>query len=104
MKLKTIIKIADKAYGDGLVEDYFNGAQNPDDTLAQFVAVELESTYEPTLKRQRQLEEAAGYMEAAIIELARVRDALLNAAEAPKRRTMSDAAKRVCPKFGEKSE
>ena len=71
LTLEELIKIADEAYPDGgLVMEY---SKDPDgafgDDLARFIAMELESTFDPEADRQRQLDTAAHTLERAIYEL-----------------------------------
>lgn len=76
MRLKEIIKIADRAYSDGLVLEYFNTRKPVGDTLAEFIVHELEETYEPRAGTACQLSEACRVMENATEQLNVVYDAL----------------------------
>ena len=77
MKLDKLIKIADEAYGDGLVLRYHNNRHGDfGDSLASFVARELSDTFCPEDKTSFQLEEACSTMPAAIEDLRRVQAAL----------------------------
>lgn len=73
MTLKEIIKIADEAYGDGLIQNYFdNPGGQFGDGLARFIAVELRETYDDTATDDEQLNEAAHTMESAMLQLREV--------------------------------
>jgi len=74
--LADILLRANKAYGDDLVMYAVDGP-DPADTLAMFIAIELLETFDPQEPLKEHYITAAGHMESAIIELSRVRDALL---------------------------
>lgn len=77
MKLDEIIQIADKAYPDGLVGCYFREpAEDHGDTLAQFIAAEIQDTFNPKDSDCEQLEEAMRVLRKATNEIADVMDAL----------------------------
>ena len=76
MRLKDIIKIADKAYGDGLILEYFRTRRPIGDTLAEFIVHELEETYDKEGGTKRQRSEACRVMENATEQLNAVYDAL----------------------------
>jgi len=81
MRLDAIIRIADKAYPDGLVGQAYKQikAKKPvsvGDTLAEFIAREITETYEPTAGTKVQLDEAIRVMETAVREVEAVRSAL----------------------------
>lgn len=70
MKLKEIIKIADAAYADGIVQLYFdfpNGHHG--DTLAEFIASELKETFEESATDAEQVETAIDKMHSAALEI-----------------------------------
>lgn len=76
MTLKQIIEIADDAYPDGMVADYFRAPdEDHGDTLAQFIAIELKETYDPNGSDAEQLVAAAKAMRTALSELQEVTDA-----------------------------
>lgn len=71
MKLDDLIKIADEAYPDGMVGLAYENKENPGDSLAYFIAVELRETFESKTSRG-QLERAIQAMETAREELSAV--------------------------------
>ncbi len=77
MKLSEIIAIADRAYPDGLVQAHF---EDPDgqhgDTLAEFIALELQDVYDADAGDEDQWSEAARVMRRARDELDNVLAAL----------------------------
>jgi len=76
MRFKDIIKIADQAYGDGIVMDCFrDSSHNHGDGLAAFIVEELQETYDPRAGTAKQLSEACRVMESATEQLNRVYDA-----------------------------
>lgn len=77
--LDDIINIADQAYSsDGLVRQAADG-KKPGDTLAEFIANELDDTFDNTKHVVHQLEEAMRAMELALRELGDVHQALSEA-------------------------
>ena len=82
MTLNGIIGIADTAYPDGLVGQYFRdpGGEHGD-PLAGFVAAELKDTYDGEATDAEQLDTALSAMKTAICELQDVADALEKEAE-----------------------
>lgn len=76
MKLKNIIAIANSAYPDDLIKGY---SENPKaklgDGLAQFIAEELDSTYDEDVPEAEQLCQAARAVEKAASELNAVSNA-----------------------------
>ena len=77
MTIEEIIGIADEAYPDGKVGAYFREPKRKHgDTLAEFVARELESTYAPCGPKRKQLAVASRAMKVAIRELQDVVHAL----------------------------
>ena len=73
MKPADIIKIANKAYPDDMVQQYFddpNGQHG--DTLAKFIASELKETACEEKGERRMLAEAARVMRTAANELERM--------------------------------
>lgn len=78
MRFKDIIKIADRAYGDGLVLEYSRTRKPVGDTLAEFIVHELEETYETRAGTAKQLSEACRVMENATEQLNHVYDAFAN--------------------------
>jgi hypothetical protein len=80
MTLNEIIKIADAAYPDGLIAQAWDEKRqrvvesNLGDTLAQFVARELQDTYDEDDDDQSQLEAAVGAIRRAAAELDKVAD------------------------------
>jgi len=77
MKLSEIIAIADRAYPDGLVQAHF---EDPDgqhgDTLAEFIALELQDVYDADAGDEDQWSEAARVIRRARDELDSVLSAL----------------------------
>ena len=77
MKQSEIIAIADRAYPDALAQAYF---ENPDgrhgDTLARFIAIELQEVYDAEASDEDQWSEAARVMRRARDELDNVLAAL----------------------------
>ena len=70
MTLESIIEIANDVYGDRLVELYFkNGDGRYGDTLAKFIAAELEDTYEHQASDYAQYTMAMKVMENAANQL-----------------------------------
>ena len=81
MPLKELIAIADAAYDDGLVQEYFEDRDGQHgDTLAKFIAMELEDTFDPNLPQEKQIAEAIRVMNSAISQLIGVVNALEEAA------------------------
>ena len=82
MTLNGIIGIADTAYPDGLVGQYFRdpGGEHGD-PLAGFVAAELKDTYDGEATDAEQLDAALSAVRTAIRELQDVADALEKEAE-----------------------
>lgn len=80
MRLIDLITAADEAYDmDGLVWQYYDAPEgNHGDTLAKFIAVELNDTYDPGATGQEQLREAIRAMTSARDQLQAVVDALEN--------------------------
>ena len=77
MTLEDIIGIADEAYPDGLVGQYFREPEGKHgDTLAKFMAVELRETYDGNVPDADQLDTASRAMETAARELQNVADVL----------------------------
>ena len=81
--LSLIIKTASDAYDDGLVEQYWDwkygehrSSDEPGDTLAKFIAIELGEVYDPEAERSENLAFAVHAMDNAIEQLQAVRDAL----------------------------
>lgn len=83
--LKTIIRIADSAYPDGLVARCAKSGKDEGDTLALFVARELKDTYTDhdsqgrELTSERQLTVSIKAMRRAIRELKAVKAILIRA-------------------------
>jgi hypothetical protein len=76
MKLEDIIAIANKAYPDDMIQGYFKKPRaNLGDTLAKFVASELDSTYGEDVPDAEQLCTAARVVEKAASELTKVANA-----------------------------
>lgn len=80
MTLKRIIDIADKAYPDGLIREYTQAVgtdayDHIGDTLAEFVVIELQDTYDADATDAEQLDTALSAMRTAICELQDVADA-----------------------------
>lgn len=78
MRFRDIVKIADRAYGDGLVLEYFSTRKPVGDTLAEFIVHELEETYDKRAGTDAQLSEACRVMENATEQLNHVYDAFAN--------------------------
>jgi hypothetical protein len=87
MTLNELIALAASGYPDGLPLEYWDAehcrpSDNPDagDTLAFFVARELQDTFDPDVPEEMQLEMAAHALERAANELllttAAIRDGL----------------------------
>lgn len=69
LTLKDIIKAADKGYGcDGVVMQHHDG-EEPGDTLAKFVSIELRETFDKKASRDSQIDAAEWAIESAITEL-----------------------------------
>ncbi|MDO8751158.1 MAG: hypothetical protein Q7K03_08450 [Dehalococcoidia bacterium] len=73
MEISTLIDIASKAYDrddSELVRNYFDEPDgNHGDTLAKFIAIELQETFDPGLDDGAQLSQASQYMEKAADQL-----------------------------------
>lgn len=81
MRIEDIIGISNEAYSDdGMVAGYFKQEIENGDTLAEFVARELEATFAHYLTDEEQLENAAHYMETAAGQLTSVVNAFRTAA------------------------
>jgi len=85
MKLKELVEIANKVYGDGWnVAQYL---ENPDgghgDDLAKFIAIELSETFESDASDQDQLDEAYKVMNTARHSLNAVCHAFQRAIQKP---------------------
>ena len=85
MKLSEIIAIADREYPDGLVQAHF---EDPDgqhgDTLAEFIALELQDVYDADAGDEDQWSEAARAIRRARDELDSVLSALEGEIEWPR--------------------
>ena len=78
MTLKDIIKIADKAYPDGLVKACFKDpTHDGGDTLAKFIALETKDVYERSQPAEYQINMVAGALDRAARELDAVVKTLL---------------------------
>ena len=81
MTMEDLIKLADDAYDDGLVQEYFEDRDGQHgDTLAKFIAMELEDTFDPDLPTEKQIAEAIRLMTSAIRQLQDVVSAFEEAA------------------------
>ena len=81
MTMEELIKSADDAYDDGLVQQYFEDPDgNHGDTLAEFIVRELEDTFDPDLPTEKQIAEAIRLMTSAIRQLQDVVSAFEEAA------------------------
>lgn len=70
MLLKEIIAIADSGYPDGLVQQYHeHPTKNHGDTLAQFIAAELQETFDVNASGKQQLDTARRSIGAAVNQL-----------------------------------
>lgn len=76
MRLITIINAADRVYPDNSIRRWHDGRE-PGDTLARFVANELEETYVEDATDQEQAEEALRAMRVAQREINDVVDAMV---------------------------
>lgn len=84
MKLAEIIKIADRSYPDGMIQQAFNAYKNADtfeeervgDGLAEFIVRELADAYDSKASKKDQLAEAVRVMDRATEELQVVSKAL----------------------------
>ena len=83
MQLVELLDKAKAGYAkDGFLGEYYDsetGAFNPDgegDSLARFIAVELEETFNPERPDYRQIEDAKRAIRQAMLELSCVYDAL----------------------------
>jgi len=83
ISINNIIKAASDAYDDGLIEQYWEWKHEshrksdaPGDTLAKFIAIELEEVYDPDSGRQANLELAVCAIERAELQLMAVKEAL----------------------------
>ena len=86
MNINEIIQIADKAYGDGLISQYWDPEKGhpvdndcSGDTLAIFIVRELFETYDETESTEQQLKEAMRCIASAASQLDDVQDGLLAA-------------------------
>jgi hypothetical protein len=76
MTFDKIIEIADKAYGEGLVQAAFDFGPHPNgDSLALFIVRELLDVYEPGATDAEQLQEAQRVMLSAYNQVGDVIDA-----------------------------
>lgn len=85
ISINDIIKAASGAYDDGLIEQYWEWKHEshrksdaPGDTLAKFIAIELEEVYDPDSGRQANLELAEKALARAEDQLRAVRGAILS--------------------------
>lgn len=85
-----IIDIADKAYPDGLVADCAAGVSGLGDALAEFIALELKSTYVHDGADKVQLRAAMMAMRTARMELQAVEMAFVRAYNLEQVRALSD--------------
>jgi len=79
MKIDQIIEIADKAYPDGLISQYWDDkkhrpigdaqAKNVGDGLARFIVQELFETFDSMASKENQLNEAKRVMARAVCEI-----------------------------------
>jgi hypothetical protein len=77
MKLEELIKIADDAYPDGFVKQYYDDPQgNHGDSLARFIAFEIIETYDEDGTDENQLAQAIHTIANGRDELDRVLEAL----------------------------
>lgn len=76
MTLDALMHIADDAYPDGLVWEYYTDPTASGDTLAQFIMIEIRDTFDATSTDVRQLEQAVCVMDRASREMDRVTEAL----------------------------
>ena len=83
ISINEIIKAASDAYNDGLIEQYWEWKHEshrksdaPGDTLAKFIAIELEEVYDIDSGRQANLELAAQAMRRAEEQLREVKEAI----------------------------
>ena len=84
MTFDKIIEIADKAYGEGLVQAAFDfGPHHNGDALALFIVLELLDVYEPGATDAEQLQEAQRVMQSAYGQLGDVEDAFATATRTP---------------------
>lgn len=73
MTFDEIVKIADKAYPDGITPEYMDG-----DGLAEFIYCELKETYDAGAPEEDQVMEAVRVMQVARRQLEAVEDAFLD--------------------------
>ncbi len=93
MKLKELLDLADKAYAsEGILDlkSYYDeevgnpaNLDEPGDTLAQFIVIELAETFDPELDDEGQLQEAMRVIDAAEKDLNRVWMALFERSSYP---------------------
>jgi hypothetical protein len=81
LSLPALLQLANSAYPDGFLEEYFDletGArhQGSGDTLVEFVVIEISETFDPNLTRAEQLAEARRVLSRATRELEEVIQAL----------------------------
>jgi hypothetical protein len=77
LSLVELLNIADEAYDDGYLAEYFDpgtGASRTGlgDTLAEFIVREIRDTFDPNATRSQQLEEARRVLMNAIDDLENV--------------------------------
>ncbi len=82
MKLAQLQKRASDGYGDGGTEEYFDPETgkhtpwHPGDSLAWFVAIEIEETFDPDADDDSQIATAAHALDNAMNELQRAIEGL----------------------------
>lgn len=70
MRLLDVIRIADEAYGDGLVMDYYSyPGLDFGDSLAKFITEEIKDTYSETLSDDDKLLTASEAINKAALQL-----------------------------------
>lgn len=81
MKLEALIEIASNGYPDGMIGRCFRNKKANGDTLALFLAKEIEDTFDKTASDADQLTEALRILDAAIREIQSVRKGVVKALE-----------------------
>jgi hypothetical protein len=80
MTIKELLDLANTAYDSAYLEVYYdqngNYRQGKGDTLAEFIVLELQETFDPKATKKKQLQEAARVIENARYQLQDLQDRL----------------------------
>ena len=91
--LDKLVKAAGKHYSDGLVELYHRMPfENHGDSLARFIALELEETFDPEADAQVQVHKAIHVLDVARKELTQAIEALEELATVLRERQPAEGA------------